>query len=81
MRAGGNGIDPQWSLVTMRADRATRIGIQRVGHGSAGLRIAGNLHRACAELEGVAPGVPGDLASALAGMVTYKGGHPEAPRA
>jgi cyclase len=37
-------------------------------------RIVGNLHRAYAELDGVAPGAPIDLAAALEDMVTYHGG-------
>lgn len=39
-------------------------------------RIVGNLHRAYAELDGVAPGGPMDLAAALGDMVTYNGGRP-----
>jgi cyclase len=39
-------------------------------------RIAGNLHRAYAELGGAEPGAPIDLIAALADMVTYNGGQP-----
>jgi cyclase len=39
-------------------------------------RLAGNLHRAYAELGGAARGAPIDLAAALADMVTYNGGAP-----
>ncbi|HEX3779737.1 MAG TPA: MBL fold metallo-hydrolase [Pseudonocardiaceae bacterium] len=39
-------------------------------------RLVGNLHRACAELAGAAPGAPIDVAAALADMVTYNGGKP-----
>jgi cyclase len=39
-------------------------------------RIAGNLHRAYAELDGSAPGAPIDLLGALSDMVAYNGGRP-----
>jgi cyclase len=39
-------------------------------------RLVGNLHRAYAELDGVAPGGPMDRAAALRDMVTYNGGAP-----
>jgi len=39
-------------------------------------RIAGNLHRAYAELAGAPPGAPIDLIAALTDMVTYNGGVP-----
>jgi cyclase len=39
-------------------------------------RIAGNLHRAYAELAGAAPGAPIDLIAALTDMVAYNGGAP-----
>ena len=39
-------------------------------------RIVGNLHRACAELGGAAPGARIDVVAALADMVTYNGGQP-----
>ncbi|GAA2374525.1 MULTISPECIES: MBL fold metallo-hydrolase [Streptomyces] len=39
-------------------------------------RIVGNLHRAYAELDGVAPGGPIDAAAALADMVRFNGGKP-----
>jgi cyclase len=37
-------------------------------------RIAGNLHRAMAELTGTPPGAPVDLLAALSDMVAYNGG-------
>jgi cyclase len=39
-------------------------------------RIVGNLHRAYAELGGVRPGEPIDLAAAFADMIAYNGGRP-----
>jgi cyclase len=39
-------------------------------------RIAGNLHRAMAELAGAPRGGPIDIVAALADMVTYNGGAP-----
>jgi cyclase len=39
-------------------------------------RIAGNLHRAYAELGGAAPGAAIDILAALADMVAYNGGVP-----
>ncbi len=39
-------------------------------------RIVGNLHRAYAELSGVAPGAPIDILAALTDMVAYNGGRP-----
>jgi cyclase len=39
-------------------------------------RIVGNLHRACAELDGTPRGAPIDVMAALADMVTYNGGRP-----
>jgi len=39
-------------------------------------RIAGNLHRAYAELDGAPPGAPIDVIAALADMVAYNGGAP-----
>jgi cyclase len=39
-------------------------------------RIAGNLHRAYAELDGSAPGAPIDTGAALMDMVAYNGGKP-----
>ena len=39
-------------------------------------RIVGNLHRACAELDGTPRGGPIDIVAALADMVTYNGGAP-----
>jgi cyclase len=39
-------------------------------------RIAGNLHRAYAELDGAPPGAPIDIVTALADMVAWNGGRP-----
>ena len=39
-------------------------------------RFVGNLHRACAELDGTPRGGPIDIIAALAGMVAYNGGAP-----
>jgi cyclase len=39
-------------------------------------RIAGNLHRAYAEIDGAAPGAPIDIIAALSDMVSYNGGRP-----
>jgi cyclase len=44
-------------------------------------RIVGNLHRAYAELDGVAPGGAIDAGAALGDMVTYNGGRPLTCRA
>jgi cyclase len=39
-------------------------------------RLAGNRHRAYAELEGAEPGSPIDLAAALSDMLAFNGGAP-----
>jgi cyclase len=39
-------------------------------------RIVGNLHRACAELDGTPRGGPIDIVAALTDMVAYNGGVP-----
>lgn len=39
-------------------------------------RLAGNLHRAYAELEGEAPGAPVDIGAAFADMIAFNGGRP-----
>jgi cyclase len=39
-------------------------------------RIAGNLHRGYAELDGAPPGAPIDIVAALGDMVTWNGGRP-----
>jgi cyclase len=39
-------------------------------------RLAGNLHRAYADLSGAAPGAPIDVGAALADMIAYNGGRP-----
>ena len=44
-------------------------------------RLVGNLHRAYAELDGLEPGAPIDLAAALGDMVAFNGGRPLTCRA
>jgi len=44
-------------------------------------RLAGNLHRAYADLSGAAPGAAIDTGAALADMITYNGGRPLTCRA
>ncbi|HEY7325043.1 MAG TPA: MBL fold metallo-hydrolase [Streptosporangiaceae bacterium] len=44
-------------------------------------RIVGNLHRACAELDGAPRGAPVDIVAALTDMVAYNGGRPLTCRA
>ncbi|QXJ20339.1 MBL fold metallo-hydrolase [Actinomadura graeca] len=44
-------------------------------------RIVGNLHRAYAELDGLEPGAPIDLVTALDDMIAYNGGRPLTCRA
>ena len=39
-------------------------------------RIAGNLHRGYAELDGAPPGAPIDIVAALDDMVAWNGGRP-----
>jgi cyclase len=39
-------------------------------------RLVGNLHRAYAELDGLAPGAPIDLRAALGDMIAFNGGRP-----
>ncbi|GAA3960584.1 MBL fold metallo-hydrolase [Actinomadura viridis] len=44
-------------------------------------RIVGNLHRAYAEEDGLPPGAPVDVVTALSDMITYNGGRPLTCRA
>ena len=39
-------------------------------------RLAGNLHRAYAELDGAAPGAPIDVMAAIQDMIAFNGGKP-----
>ena len=61
-------------LTPLEAARQADLG--RFAEWSDTERIAGNLHRAYAELAGAPPGAPIDLIAALADMVTYNGGAP-----
>lgn len=67
-RAREAGLSP------LEAARETDLG-QFAGWADAE-RLAGNLHRACAELAGAPRGAPIDIAAALADMVAYNGGAP-----
>jgi cyclase len=67
-RAVGAGVTP------LDAARDTDLG--RFAGWPDRERIAGNLHRAMAELTGTPPGGPIDLLAALADMVAYNGGRP-----
>jgi cyclase len=57
-------------------EAAMQADLGRFAEWSDGERLAGNLHRAYAELAGAPPGAPIDLIAALADMVTYNGGEP-----
>jgi cyclase len=57
-------------------EAAMQADLGRFAEWSDSERIAGNLHRAYAELAGAPPGAPIDLIAALADMVTYNGGEP-----
>jgi len=57
-------------------EAAMQADLGRFAEWSDSERIAGNLHRAYAELAGAPPGAPIDLIAALADMVTYNGGVP-----
>ena len=61
-------------LTPLEAARQADLG--RFAEWSDTERIAGNLHRAYAELAGAPPGAPIDLIAALEDMVTYNGGAP-----
>jgi len=57
-------------------EAAMQADLGRFAEWSDSERIAGNLHRAYAELAGAPPGAPIDLIAALADMVSYNGGQP-----
>jgi cyclase len=61
-------------VTPLEAARATGLG--RFGEWHDPERIVGNLHRAMAELGGVAPGGDIDILAALGEMVTFNGGRP-----
>ncbi|MEJ8281132.1 MBL fold metallo-hydrolase [Pseudonocardia spirodelae] len=67
-RARDAGIGP------LQAARDTDLG--RFADWPDSERIVGNLHRACAELDGAERGAPIDVMGALAEMVEYNGGRP-----
>jgi len=62
------------SVPPLQAARETDLG--RFAEWADAERIVGNLHRACAELDGTARGGPIDVAAALLDMVAYNGGVP-----
>ena len=72
-RARADGVDP------LTAARDTDLG--RFADWPDAERIVGNLHRACAELEGAEQGAPIDVMGALDDMVAYNGGRPLTCRA
>ena len=61
-------------LSPLQAARGTDLG--RFADWPDAERIVGNLHRACAELDGTPRGGPIDIMAALADMVAYNGGAP-----
>jgi cyclase len=61
-------------LSPLQAARDTALG--RFADWPGAERIVGNLHRACAELDGTPRGGPIDMVAALADMVAYNGGAP-----
>ena len=63
----------------LQAARETDLG--RFASWADAERIVGNLHRACAELDGTPRGGPIDIVAALADMVAYNGGRPLTCRA
>jgi cyclase len=63
----------------LQAARETDLG--RFADWADAERVVGNLHRACAELDGTPPGGPVDIVAALADMVAYNGGRPLTCRA
>ncbi len=63
----------------LQAARETDLG--RFAEWADAERIVGNLHRACAELDGTPRGGPVDIVAALADMVAYNGGRPLTCRA
>jgi len=71
-RAAASGRDA--GLTPLEAAREVDLG--RFAQWPDAERIAGNLHRAYAELDGAPPGAPIDVIAALADMVAYNGGAP-----
>ncbi len=71
-RAAAAGRDA--GLIPLEAAREADLG--RFAQWPDAERIAGNLHRAYAELDGAPPGAPIDVIAALADMVAYNGGAP-----
>jgi cyclase len=67
-RCHGKGLSP--------LDAAREADLGRFAEWPDSERIAGNLHRAYAELDGAKPGAPIDIIMALADMVAYNGGAP-----
>ena len=67
-RARAAGLSP------LEAARETGLG--RFAGWADAERIVGNLHRACAELDGTPRGGAIDIAAALGDMVAYNGGAP-----
>jgi cyclase len=67
-RGHGKGLSP--------LDAARQADLGRFAEWPDSERIAGNLHRAYAELDGAKPGAPIDIIMALADMVAYNGGAP-----
>ncbi len=61
-------------LTPLEAARETDLGAYARWHDAE--RIVGNLHRACAEADGLPEGGEIDLAAALGDMVAYNGGRP-----
>lgn len=67
--AHGRGLPP--------LEAARRADLSEFAHLHNTERLAGNMHRAYAELDGAAPGAPLDLNAAIIDMVDYGGGMPE----
>jgi len=61
-------------IAPLQAARDTDLG--RFAGWADAERIVGNLHRACAELDGAPRGAPIDVLAALTDMVAYNGGRP-----
>jgi cyclase len=64
----------QAGLSPLQAAQETELG--RFAGWADAERIAGNLHRAYAELGGAPPGAPIDILAALSDMVAYNAGAP-----
>jgi cyclase len=61
-------------IAPLQAARDTELG--RFAGWADAERIVGNLHRACAEMDGTPRGAPIDVLAALSDMVAYNGGRP-----